>query len=551
MFRTLMISTRLYLLVGLLALIAMAAGVAGISGMSGTLASLKSVYQDRTLPAILLSDIRRNFVRVQIEMLLALQHAPGTEIARTHDHPVDAHLGTMEKYRQEIEARWRAFTAAKLSAEEKVLADDFDKRYQTYISEYIAPAAAAIRKGDFSTPVLEQFLKRRVTHAVPTSEALQKLVDVQEKLAHDEFDHAVASYERTRAWSIGLIAAGLLLAVGLAFAIIRSVVLPLKSMQEAIIRADRGHDFTGRAEAGRQDEVGTTATAFNHLMQTLQATFGELRGNVAQLNRDAQTLATASQQAAAGSSDASDAAASMAASVEQMTVSVTHISDNAREAASLSGASGKEAETGGRIIQDTAGEIQNIAAAVNHSAAIITHLGEQSGRISGIVQVIGEVASQTNLLALNAAIEAARAGEQGRGFAVVADEVRKLAERTTTSTTEIAAMVEAIQKSAGDAVAAMTGAVGKVDAGVVLAKGAEDAIAGIRGSAERVLQVVGDMSTALSEQTAASNAIAQQVERVAQAADESSAAAQSTSESAHGLEQLAALMDQSLARFTV
>jgi methyl-accepting chemotaxis protein len=551
MFSNLRISTRLYLLVVLMAIIAVVAGIFGIVGMSGTLASLKSVYQDRTVPAIHLSDIRRNFVRVQVELLLALQHAPGTEVVKLHDHAVDVHLGTLEKYRKEIDTAWQEYQVSKLAPEEKEFATDFARRYQTYISDYVVPASAAFRSGDFSTATVARFLKQRLTHAVPTSESLQKLVDIQEKLAKAEFDHAVASYERTRAWSIGLITGGLLLSALMAWLIIRSVSVPLASMRDAIVHADRNRDFTRRAPVGGSDEVGATAAAFNGLMETLQGTFGELRGSIAQLSRDAQSLSSASQQAAAGSSDSSDAASSMAASVEQMTVSVAQISDNAREAAGISNASGREAESGARIIRDTAGEIQNIAASVNHGASIITDLGEQSGRISSIVRVIGEVANQTNLLALNAAIEAARAGEQGRGFAVVADEVRKLAERTSAATAEIAAMVEAIQKSADEAVTAMNTAVGKVDAGVSLAKGAEDAIASIRGGVDRVVHVVSDMSAALAEQSSASNSIAQQVERVAQAADESSSAAQSTSESARGLEKLAAQMDQSLARFTV
>jgi methyl-accepting chemotaxis protein len=350
---------------------------------------------------------------------------------------------------------------------------------------------------------------------------------------------------------VGLNIGGLLVSCVVAVAVVRSIVGPLKSMQDAIVSAERDCDFTHRVPVHGRDETGITANAFNGLMQNLRLTFGEMRGNVGELTRAAHTLSATAQAAAAGSNDSSEAASSMAASVEEMTVGVSHIADNARDASTLSADSGREAEAGGCIIHDTTAEIQNIASTINESATIITELGEQSGRISGVVKVIRDVAEQTNLLALNAAIEAARAGEEGRGFAVVADEVRKLAERTASSTAEIAGMVEAIQKSAEQAVAAMQATVGKVETGVGLAKGAERAMRNIHESAARVGTVVADMSAALAEQSSAANAIAEQVERVAQGADQSSNAARGTADSAEELASLAEQMNHALARFKV
>jgi len=551
MLSNLRVSTRLSILVGLLVLVAIAVGVFGVSGMSGTVAGLKTVYEDRTVPLLHLAQVRQNLNRVQMEMLLAVQHIPGSEIAKVHDHPLQVHFDNIDKILKEIDTEWKVYVATDLKPEDKALALEFEARYKSFVGDYVGPSVAAFRGGDFSLPAIGQSLKRRFSVAVPTVLAVQKLADLQERAAKEEYAKAVASYERTRTIAIALNVAGLLLAGLLTWAISRSLVTPLNSMREAIVGAGRDGDFTRRASVRGTDEVGTTATAFNGLMQTLQQAFGQIRDNVVELNLAAKGVAQASKQAAAGSNDASEAAASMAASVEEMTVSVTHIADNAREAAVISGDSGKQAEQGGRIIADTTGEIHNIAATVNQSAQIITQLGEQSGRISSIVKVIKEVADRTNLLALNAAIEAARAGEQGRGFAVVADEVRKLAERTTTSTAEISGMVDAIQRTTDQAVVIMQGTVGKVSAGVALAESAEHAIGEIHQSAGKVVQVVADMSAALAEQSSAANSIARQVERVAQAADQGSAAARGTADSAQLLEQLASRMQQSLARFTV
>jgi methyl-accepting chemotaxis protein len=167
------------------------------------------------------------------------------------------------------------------------------------------------------------------------------------------------------------------------------------------------------------------------------------------------------------------------------------------------------------------------------------------------VNVIKEIADQTNLLALNAAIEAARAGEQGRGFAVVADEVRKLAERTAKSTQEIAGMIGKIQNSTREVVASMESSVGRVSSGVDLANQAGQSITQIKNESTRVAQVVGNISDALREQSEASRSIAQNVEKIAQMSEENSAAVLQTANAAGHLEKLALSLQNTISRFKV
>ena len=234
-----------------------------------------------------------------------------------------------------------------------------------------------------------------------------------------------------------------------------------------------------------------------------------------------------------------------------MTVSIGHVSDSAREAVEISRKSGKLSTEGGEIISKATSEMSKIEETVRHTAQAIEELGQQSNQISSIVQVIKDVADQTNLLALNAAIEAARAGEQGRGFAVVADEVRKLAERTTKATEEITQMIAAMQHSAHAAVSTMETAVDQVSGGVALANQAGSAIVQIKDGAEQVVGVVNDISSALAEQSSASNDIAAQVEKVAQMTEENSAAAAETSSAANNLQELASDMRATVSRFKI
>jgi methyl-accepting chemotaxis protein len=239
----------------------------------------------------------------------------------------------------------------------------------------------------------------------------------------------------------------------------------------------------------------------------------------------------------------------MAAAVEEMSVSIDQVRDNSREAHAVATEAGQQSRTGGQVVHSAAGEMGKIADAVNVAAQSIRELEDTSNEISSIVNVIREIADQTNLLALNAAIEAARAGEQGRGFAVVADEVRKLAERTANSTQQIAGMIDKVQAGARRAATEMESGVNRVSEGVSLAHQAGDSITGIQNGATRVATVVEDIAAALNEQASAAQDIAQGVERIAQMSEESSAAAHQTAHATQQLRVLASELQGSVSRF--
>jgi methyl-accepting chemotaxis protein len=241
----------------------------------------------------------------------------------------------------------------------------------------------------------------------------------------------------------------------------------------------------------------------------------------------------------------------MAASLEEMTVSINHVTDNAQTARDASLHSGEMSELGAKVIHDAVLEMGKIEVSVKGFSSIIQSLELQSNEISAIVNVIKEIADQTNLLALNAAIEAARAGEQGRGFAVVADEVRKLAERTGKSTQEIATMIGKIQSGTKEAVTSIENGVSTVISGVALANKAGDSITQIKAEAANVAQVVSEISDSLKEQSLASNDVAKNVEKIAQMTEENNAAVLQSSTAANHLEQLASSLHSSISHFKI
>ncbi|MBS0356489.1 MAG: HAMP domain-containing protein [Proteobacteria bacterium] len=308
-------------------------------------------------------------------------------------------------------------------------------------------------------------------------------------------------------------------------------------------------DLTVKVDLVCRDELQRVAQAFNRMSGSIATLLRGARQTADDLSTAADRLVVASGEVAQSSCGQSDAASAMAAAVEQMTVGINHISSNAQDAQGEATHAGQLAVEGGDVVRRTIDDINRISEVVQRTAGIVGGLGERSTQISAIVGTIKEIADQTNLLALNAAIEAARAGEQGRGFAVVADEVRKLAERTGQSTQEIAAMVKAIQDSTRDAVQAMEEGVGRVGEGVERAGQAGGAIAEIRDGSGRTVQAINEISDALREQSAASTEIARRVEGIAQMAERNSLNSSETEQTAHQLKALAGHLEQDIARF--
>ncbi len=313
------------------------------------------------------------------------------------------------------------------------------------------------------------------------------------------------------------------------------------------------------ARIAKGDLSGTIKTEGKNkdsLIASLGIMQNQLRSMMAELRGSSQKLFQSSSELAASMSTLSDSgraqadsAIGMAASVEEMTVSISHISDRAHEAHQMSADAGEKSSASGQVVQQSADEMRRISESVTEAAHKISALESAATEISSIVKVIREIADQTNLLALNAAIEAARAGEQGRGFAVVADEVRKLAERTGQSTQEISTMVERIQGITREAVSGMSENVAQVNQSAGLAQQTGLSINAIQDASQRVLSAVNDMAAALSQQSSASQDIARGVEHIAQMTESSSAAMVQASVLAGTLEQSASELDNMVGRF--
>ncbi|WP_295003885.1 methyl-accepting chemotaxis protein [uncultured Dechloromonas sp.] len=383
--------------------------------------------------------------------------------------------------------------------------------------------------------------------------ALVEFNTYQKELVAAAGTEAHEQHKSARNLSIGIVVVALAVSILMALWVIRSVTGPLggepAAAQAAIERIAEG-DLTATIPVRDQDTRSLMA-ATRKMQANLQHMLDELRRNADGVANAAHEMATTSQQVAGASALQSEAAASMAAAVEEMTVSINHVSDSAHHAHSVTTQTGELSNAGNQAIDETVAEMQRISATVHQASSTIREMGESSQRISSIVGVIKDVADQTNLLALNAAIEAARAGEAGRGFAVVADEVRKLAERTAKATTEISDMVSTVQGNAELAVSTMDETVARVAEGVSLARKTSESMLSINHGAQQVMDTVTDISNALREQGVASNEIAVNVENIARRSEENSSAVRAVAETAIHLEKLAADTRQAVSRFRI
>jgi len=379
------------------------------------------------------------------------------------------------------------------------------------------------------------------------TEELKNIKAVCTALAKRAEDDASRIKAQAMSILIILILASAVLGVIVSFITVRSLIKPIGLIVERAKEVAAG-DLTGKDLPVRsRDEIGQMTGSINEMSHSLSEMVTKVGGVTREVASAATQIAASSEEMSQGMNEQTQQVTQISSAIEEMSASVLEVARKSGEAVNNASESGELAQTGGQVVEQTIEVMRGISEAVTAGAASVQELGKRGEQIGQIIEVINDIADQTNLLALNAAIEAARAGEHGRGFAVVADEVRALADRTTKATQEIAESIKAIQTETGEAVQRMNTGTKQVATGVQSATEAGESLKMIVTSAQEVASVIQSIAAATEQQSAASEQVSRNVESVTavsrQAGEGANQAASAAAQLSTKAEQLQQLVD--------
>ncbi|MCG2576321.1 methyl-accepting chemotaxis protein [Dechloromonas sp. XY25] len=321
-------------------------------------------------------------------------------------------------------------------------------------------------------------------------------------------------------------------------------------LRDALLEISTGQgDLTRRLNVDSSDEIGQTAEAFNRFIDSLRKMFIEVRENADTLHAELSSLNDLTRKVSADSERQAEASSSTAATIEQITVSINHIADNASSGEAIAVQTGRVSRQSAEAVTALATGIRHIASEVEQLSSTLGGLGRRSTEMNAIIGVIRDIADQTNLLALNAAIEAARAGEAGRGFAVVADEVRKLAERTAKATVEIGSLIESTHGEIQSALSGMSQTQRSVHAGVESSHAVASQIGSIQTDVASLIESIRDIADATREQSAATTDMARAAELANRMSMDTDEAVQSATRTVNQLSALSQRLNALVGRF--
>jgi Methyl-accepting chemotaxis protein len=358
---------------------------------------------------------------------------------------------------------------------------------------------------------------------------------------------------RAVTWAVGIrlvigSVLAMLLAVGATVWLLRSKLQPLSELVRQAEALGAG-DLSARLNVSSHDEIGQLARSFNQMGEALSTMVSHIRNAAEEVNSRAQVLSGLSGGAYEGMEQQSGEITSMAGAVEEFSATSLNIADNMGNTERLAQENAQQTRIGRTSMQEASSSLEHIATALNSTATVINTLGQRSQEIGGIVGVITSIAEQTNLLALNAAIEAARAGEQGRGFAVVADEVRNLASRTREATDEISGMIQSIQKETGNAISTMEQGNALMQEGLSRNADVASALARIDEQSRSAGQQFAAITTATQEQSSTATLLSSNLQSIALANSEQREVVSNLAITAKELETLAASLRHEVDRF--
>ncbi|MGQ9860765.1 MAG: methyl-accepting chemotaxis protein [Thiobacillaceae bacterium] len=533
------IGTRLLGLTLFLSVMMLVTGLSGLWGIRRATETLTQTYEASQSAIDQLQDIR--YQQATIRNLIQEARLSGDAFA------AQEWFDEADKRIRVVSELIQSFGQRSMPPEEKRLFDQYADMRMRYGVEGIAPIRDMLAAEDFDRAA-EHFKTVLQPATAQLDKATNALIAYVKKEAQGTREKIAAQSEALQAVSMAVMAIGLIMSVILSLLIRRSIVSSTGELERASQQFATG-DLSDQVRIDGRDELARLGRSFNAMAGEFSRLIGEIRRSAEDVNRAAQNTASNSAAVAENSNRQAALAQDTAVAAQEMADTIARVGDNIVRMVAAADQASQRASHGETVVNDATQGIQAISRTVLETSQVVSNLGRQSGEIGRIVSVIKDIADQTNLLALNAAIEAARAGEQGRGFAVVADEVRKLAERTSSATNEISSTIQNIQQETARAVAAMEQGSREVSQGVDKAQQVGQAIVAINEAVSSLSAMIHDIGRIRAEQEIASRSIATRVEEIHGMAGENRTVSENSAHAARELTNLAEHLRESVSRF--
>ncbi|MBO9598910.1 MAG: methyl-accepting chemotaxis protein [Cohnella sp.] len=501
-------------------------GIYGLSNLSKVNSGLDDMYENQLIAVKSLQEVQVGFNEMRVIMRKLYMASDAQEVA-----------DTKEGYQNEIASIGKAmddFKATELSDESRNKMESYDRLWNQYLETFDKTASL---KDAGNLEEMERYIDGDYQKATDQlKEVLVSLVEINMAEADASRDQAAHIYSSSRNITIGILVAAIAVSIAFGYWISRMISKPLNRVVRLVSKVAEG-DLRETVNLDTKDEIGSLGNAIDAMVLNLRRIVGSILTGAQSLAAASEQISASSEEIASGNASQANSAQTISELFKELSAAVHSVAQNTERASELSDKAIEVAREGGDVIQSS---MQSMNAVSDKMAM----LEDDSQKIGDIIEVIEDIADQTNLLALNAAIEAARAGEQGRGFAVVADEVRKLAERSSEATKQITGIIKGMQENTKQSVTA-------VHESADLSRKTGESFRLIAGMVNDAGHKVSEIASASEEQAAQTSTVQEAVESISAATEEAAAASQETAATAQSLSVLAQDLQRAVSIFNI
>ncbi|ABK49397.1 MULTISPECIES: methyl-accepting chemotaxis protein [Shewanella] len=501
---------------------------------------VERIYNDRVVP---LDDLKVIADKYAVDVIDAVNKANAGGFTASQA------INALESAKSTVNQRWQKYLSTELTKEESQLAQQAERLF-TPANEQIEQLITYLRglNGDVVHQLNDKILP--LYNAIdPISGKVSELIDLQIKIAGQEKDAVNGIYQSSISIFITLAGIAMLISIVIGLWVNRSVMNPIRDIVENLKTIRQDSDLTVKFKTFNDDELGQISTSLTQVIEHLRGILHSIAEAANTVNSSATELSSFTQATNKRMQQQQAETEQTATAMNEMTATVAEVAQSAAAAADSAKDADSYAANGNHIVMQSITSMSQLSEQIQKTAQVIGFLSNESQNIGRVLDVIKSIAEQTNLLALNAAIEAARAGEQGRGFAVVADEVRTLAQRTQKSTQEIEAMIATLQQGVKEAVNAMEVGINQVDDANDKANQAGQALKEIVASVDNITELNTHIATAAEEQSSVAESINRSIIAISDIAEHSTNSALELSESVLNLTKLANSMRNQVSAF--